>query len=183
MDKLRLLAYRFSLWLESLMSSYDNDITPYTPPVSPNLPDSEVLPANADNTTPLWETPKNAYHSTRVICDKIGLTLQQKDILCACVYQESGFLTNPKPNQNKDKTGKIWSTDYGIVQVNDYYHIGKGKEFASIEEVINNPEKCIRWMVGIMKTTGELTPWASFTSGIYKKWLSTDSPMWLLKVV
>lgn len=158
-------------------------ITVSTDEAANTLSFTETSPSVADTASQplLWDTPKQAYHSTRVICDEIGLTFKQKEDLCACVFQESEFLVNPRPNQNKDlKTGKVWSTDYGIVQVNDYWHIGKGKTFKSVKEVLTNPEKCIRWMAGIMKTTGKLQPWSSYTSGAYKKHLSTGSRMRLL---
>lgn len=129
-----------------------------------------------------FSTPQAAFHSTRVICDEIGLSYQKKNTLCACIYQESRFLTNPKPNQNKDpKTGKVWSTDYGIAQVNDYFHIGPGKEFPSVQWVLDNPEEIIRWMAGILEKTGRLQPWASYTSGAYLRWLPKSSPMWALQ--
>lgn len=150
--------------------------TPAPQPVPPPAPAPAPVPAPLS-----FATQHDAFHSTRVICDEIGLTYEQKNTLCGCVYQESRFLTNPKPNVNKDpKTGLVWSTDYGIVQVNDYFHIGPGKDFPSIEYVIANPEKCIRWMAGIMKATGALQPWSSYTSGAYKQWLPLTSPMWLL---
>lgn len=168
-------------WRNSVPST-DHTITevPITPSEPPKtVPTSPVLPPVVE--TLVFDTPKQAYHSTRVICDEIGLTLEQKNTLCACVYQESGFLTNPKPNQNIDKkTGKVWSTDYGIVQINDYWHIGKGKSFPSVQYVLDNPEKCIRWMAGIYKNTGNLNPWSSYASGAYKKHLSPGSKMWTL---
>lgn len=127
---------------------------------------------------PNWNTRRGARKETRILCDSAGLTFQQKNDICACIFQESGFLTNPKPNQNKDKaTGEVWSTDYGIVQVNTYFNIGVGKEFASVEEVLTNPSKCVQWMINTLKSTGELQPWASWTTGAYKQWLpavSTD---------
>lgn len=127
----------------------------------------------------LWGTQKEAWHSVRVLCDEAGLTYAQKNIVCACVYQESGFLTNPKPNQNKDpKTGHVWSTDYGIAQVNDYWHIGPGKTFPSVQYVLDNPEKVMRWMISVMKKTGALQPWSSYVTGAYLKWLDTRSVMW-----
>ncbi len=127
-----------------------------------------------------FDTPHDAFHATRVMCDNAGLTFVQKDILCACVFQESRFLTNPKPNQNL-KNGKVWSTDYGIIQINDYFHIGPGKDFPSVQYVLDNPDKCIQWMIGVMKKTGALQPWSSFSSGAYKQWLPLISPMWSLK--
>lgn len=152
-----------------------------TPPVAPVEP-PKPLPADP---VLLWDTPAHAYHSTRVICDNVGLTYEQKNILCQCVMQESGFLTNPRPNQNKDpKTGKVWSTDWGIVQVNDHYNIGPNKAFPSVQYVLDNPDKCIEWMAKIYKETGALKPWVSYTSGVYKRWkISTDPlhplPKWV----
>lgn len=159
---------------------------PSNPPTPPIFTPTESSPSKSSTTVAkeqplLWDTPKQAYHSTRVMCDDAGLSYTQKNILCACVYQESGFLTNPKPNENKDpKTGKVWSTDYGIVQVNDYWHIGDGKTFPSVEYVLTHPDKCIAWMINIYRTTGALQPWSSFVSGAYQQWLSPTSPMWAL---
>ena len=132
-----------------------------------------------------WETQKGAYKLTRIMCDELGLTVEQKNILCACIYQESRFrnrLSSGKPVINQNiKAGKVWSTDYGIIQVNDYYHIGAGKTFPSLEYVMDNPDKMVRWMVSTIKKTGRLQPWSSYVSGAYEIWLSPNSPMWLLK--
>ena len=135
-------------------------------PETPNLAPSELL----------WDTPKRAYRSVRVLCDEMVLTLEQKNILCACVYQESRFL-NTAVGKNKN------STDWGLVQVNDTlgWHIGPGLQFPSVQYVIDNPEKPVRWMISIMKNTGGLAPWASYTSGAYKQFLVPSSPMWKLK--
>ena len=124
----------------------------------------------------LWDTPKHAYHSVRVICDEMGLTVEQKNILCACIYQESQFMNGAV---GKNKT----STDWGLVQVNDTpgWHIGPGLRFSSVQDVLDHPEKAVRWMVSVMKNTGKLQPWASYTSGAYKKWLVPTSPLWALK--
>jgi hypothetical protein len=142
------------------------------PPTAPLPP--KPLPMNPDTLLP-WNTTSSLshenYHNVRVICDLVGLTYAQKEILTACVWQESDFMTNPRPNQNKTLSGKVWSTDYGIVQVNDYYNIGTGKPFPNVQYVLNNPEACVRWMAGIMKSTGKLQPWASYTTGAYKKYL------------
>lgn len=155
----------------------------YTPPTQEpmSLPPTTPSPVDPDSIVYAWDTPAHCYHNTRVLCDKAGLTLAQKNVLSACVYQESNFLVNPKPNTNKDpKTGLVWSTDYGIVQINDYFHIGPGKDFPSVAYVLANPGACVQYMVGIYASTGALEPWASYTSGAYEKWLAPDSPMWLL---
>lgn len=140
-------------------------------PVAPPEPEPAPKPLR-------WSTPQEAYHSTRVICDEIGLTLEQKNIVCACIYQESQFKNNAV---GKNKT----STDWGLVQVNDTpgWHIGPGLRFKSVQDVLDNPEKAVRWMVQTMKDTGKLQPWASYTSSAYQQWLSTGSPMWKLKTV
>lgn len=149
------------------------------PPVA--APNPDVLASN-------WSTQQNAYHNVRVLCDLSGLSLGQKNDICGCIFQESRFLLNPKPNTNKDpKTGLVWSTDYGIVQVNDWFHISgmgnpkSGNEFPSVQYVLDNPQKCVQWMIDIYKNTGALEPWASWTSGAYKQWLEPTSPMWLLE--
>ena len=139
-------------------------VEPVTPLVAPTPPNPDILG--------LWDTPANCRHNLRVICDEEGLTVQQKNILTACVADESGFLTNPRPNRNKDpKTGVVWSTDWGIVQVNDWFHIGPGKDFPSVQYVLDNPEACVRWMANYYKTNGNLNAWASYTSGVYKNYL------------
>lgn len=136
-----------------------------------------------------WDTPSDAYLSTRLICDEMGLTLQQKNIVCACIYQESNFynyLPNGQPVKNENKrNGVVWSTDWGLVQVNDTkgWHIGPKLRFKSVQDVLDNPEKAVRWMVSVMKETGGLQPWSSYTSRAYTQWLSPASPMWKLKKV
>ena len=169
------------------MASTDNEttITFSTPPEGSIRPVQPVSASEPISTPLLWDTPQNAFHSLRVMCDEAGLTYKQKNILCACVYQESQFL-NTAIGRNKDlKTGKVWSTDWGIFQVNDTkgWHIGKGLRFSSVQDVLDHPEKAAKWMIETMETTGKLQPWASYTSGAYKKWLVDNSPMWKLKVV
>lgn len=159
-------------------------IVPPAPPIV--LPEPPKPVEQAPMPTYNFDTPKQAYHSVRIICDEIGLTLDQKNILCACVYQESQFHNYvapgvPTKNENKDlKTGQVWSTDYGICQVNDYWHIGKGKDFPTLDYVMHNPDKIVRWMASIMKHTGKLQPWSSYSTGAYTRWLSASSPMWKL---
>jgi hypothetical protein len=129
------------------------------------LPEKEMKPKY------IWDNPKDARHSVRVICDEEGLSVADKNVLCACVQVESGF--NPKAvGENKDKTGKVWSRDWGIVQINDYYHVGNGpdKSFPSTQYILDNPEECVRWMCKLWKQ-GKQHLWASYNSGAYKKYL------------
>lgn len=149
---------------------------PSTSTVPSTVPESEPEPD--------WNDPRQAWHLTRVICDDVGLTYAQKNVLCACIYQESRFMNRhtdgrPMINENR-KDGKVWSTDWGICQVNDYWNIGHGKPFPSVDYVMEHPAEVVEWMAQIMKSTGKLQPWSSYTSGAYEQWLSTRSPMWAL---
>lgn len=142
---------------------------PHTPPELP-----QKAPAL------LWDTPEQARHSARVIMDEEGIThdsmtidgrkYRAKDVLCAVIQGESGFKRNAK-NENKDpKTGKVMSTDWGLCQINDWFHIGPGKRFASVEQVLNQPELSVRFMVRCYKG-GRLYWWIAYKNGSYKKYL------------
>lgn len=160
-----------------------NKPAPPKPTPSPQVAPKPVSGAKLD-----FSTAKSAYHSTRVLCDEYGLTLSEKNVICACIYQESNFLNYRAPGkptkfENKDeKTGHVWSTDWGIVQINDTkgWHIGPGLPFSSIQNVLDNPEKAVRYMIRMYKA-GKLSLWSSYKFGHYKKWLLNNSPMWLLK--
>lgn len=160
---------------EPVQDFTDLPYMPPTPPVEPVIPPVEA-PKQPVVATLLWDTPQHCFHSVRVICDREGLDLKGKDIVCACIYQESRF-NNKAVGKNKN------STDWGLVQVNDTkgWHIGKGLRFPSIQYVLDRPEEAVMWMAGVYRTTKALTPWASYTSGAYKQWLSPQSPMWELK--
>ncbi len=132
-----------------------------------------IAKKNPDSYSYPWDTPKHNWHNVRVLCDKEGLSYGQKNIICACIYQESRF-NNNAIHQNKNKT-----TDWGIVQVNDYWHIGYGKQFASVQYVIKHPEETVSWMIRMYKIR-RLNEWVSYSSGAYKKWIPKDSMMWEL---
>ena len=157
-------------------------------PIALETPTSPVAPSKLAEppVEPLdFSTPQRAYHSVRAICDEMGLPLEKtvvvedmghfmpKDIICACIYQESQF-DNRAVGKNKN------STDWGIAQVNDYWHVGKGKQFPSVEYVVLNPEICVRWMINCY-LQGDLYMWSSYKTGAYKKWLSPGSKMRALK--
>ncbi len=145
------------------------------PPVAP------VVPQDVPKYD--WSTPATARHSTRLICDDEGLPLardisvngkfyQLKDILCACVMQESGF--HPLAIGKKNTNG---TQDFGLAQYNNGknakgvpYWIGPGAAFSSVEEVLDNPEKNVRVMARCFKM-GEAGLWSSYKTGAYKKWL------------
>lgn len=117
----------------------------------------------------LWDTPSHCRRNVRVIADRYGLSWSQKAMLCATIKHESNY--NPKAiYQNKDKNGKVLSTDRGICQWNDYWH---GKEI-SADEAINNPEKAVDLMCQYWKR-GQMNQWVAFSSGAYLKYLATES--------
>lgn len=121
----------------------------------------------------LWDTRDHARYNVRVLCDKAGLSVMEKNILCACIHQESNF-NNNAVCRNRDKDGNIMSSDWGIVQINDHYHIGAGKDFPSVEYVVANPDKAVQWMIDMYKK-GQLKMWVSYSSGAYKQWLQEES--------
>ena len=99
----------------------------------------------------------------------MGLTVQMKDILCACVEVESGF--NPLAvHYNKDKTGAIWSADWGICQINDWFNVGVGKPFPSTDFVLQNPQIDIQWMCD-MFLQGKESMWSSYSQKLYLRYL------------
>lgn len=190
------------VWIESFVESLpvEEDTAPDTLPEPENAPQSlpiikpieiPVMPTipSPDSIVYDWDTQKHYFHNVRVLCDLAGLTLLQKNIVCACIYVESQFRDyksngTPVQNWNKNEDGSIWSTDWGLVQINDwpkFKHIGVGCMFSSVEDVLTHPERSSQYMINTMKETGELQPWASYTSGVYKQHLLDSSPMWLLK--
>jgi len=146
------------------------DLTPSTMPPEPQI--ATVQPVLQ------WTTPSLAYHAVRVTCDNLGLTLEQKNLICACIYQESRF-NNNAVNKNVNTQGVVTSRDWGLAQVNDYFHCGVGKDFPSASYVVANPDKAVEWMIKLYKE-GLLKLWVSYSSGAYKQWLSPTSPMWHL---
>lgn len=112
-----------------------------------------------------WDTPADARHSTRVICDEMKLSLASKDIICAVIMGESEFNIKAvgKPNTNGTR-------DWGICQINDHVWIGPGKLFASTDEVLSNPEKSVRFMIDAYKN-GNIKWWCAYVNKSYLKFL------------
>jgi len=150
-----------------------------TPTPPPQPPPPQPPPEVHDDSEPLlWTTQKQAWHSVRVICDRLGLSYEDKNLICACIYQESRFF-NTAINRNKNKKGEVTSTDWGICQINDYFQVGPGKPFTSADDIVQNPEKAVKFMIA-MFNVNELKLWVSYSSGAYKTWLLPASPMWQL---
>ena len=98
----------------------------------------------------------------------MGVSYHLKNIITAVIQAESGFNIKAK-NENK-RNGKVWSTDWGICQINDYWWIGSNKYFKSVDEVLNNPEKSVRFMVRQAKA-GNLKLWSAFNNQSYLKFM------------
>lgn len=140
--------------------------------MTPKIPLPVVAPPENPDTMLPWEDKKgsaNNRHNVRVRCDLAGLSLYGKDTITACVQQESDFWPGAT-NQNTNHAGTVLSTDWGIVQINDYYHIGQGKEFPSVQFVIANPTADVDWMIAMYKS-GLLHEWVSYSSGAYLKFM------------
>ena len=124
-------------------------------------------------TTPYpFDTQAHARHSVRVICDEEQLSVEEKNLLCAVIMAESGFKNQAKC-LNKNKEGVVTSTDWGVAQINDFYHIGEGLTFPSVQYVLDNPDKVIRWMIKMYRR-GRLGWWIAYKNGSYKKYLSQE---------
>ena len=122
-----------------------------------------------------FDTPVQAMHSVRVMCDNAGLSLKMKNDLCATIYQESQFIKGAigKPNANE-------SRDWGLCQFNDGENtgwIGKGKLFSSTQDCIDNPERAVKTMIECFKQD-HANWWMGYA--VRGKWLEDNSPMWEL---
>lgn len=107
-------------------------------------------------------------HMCQQICKDKKLTPFQTAEMLATLMFEAGF-NNDLTNKNKDKNGKVLSTDFGIAQINDYWHIGNGKSFPSVEYVLANPDKVVMWMADMWKA-GKGKLWVAYSGGYYKKY-------------
>lgn len=181
------------LALLSRQTFYEQPVAPVAPPVPPVPPHPAPEPPkpveppkpsyndilHSSTLFPEWDTVEKSRHNVRAICDQEGLTLTQKNELCATVGAESGwqsyYLSGPqkgKPviKENRSPNGKVWSTDYGIAQINTHYHIGPGKSFPSSKYVLDNPEACIRWMCKQWKA-GNAKWWVAYLNGSFRRFL------------
>ena len=171
------ISVSFLSWVYSVLANiFTPSIKIPTMPSITNVPPPDILapvplttPVVPTSTTYLWDNAINSRHSVRVICDEEGLSLDDKNIITACIMQESRF-DNNAVCKNKSADGSIWSSDWGICQINDYYQVGAGKPFPSVKYILDNPESCVRWMIKMMKA-GQLKLWSSYSQGTYKQWL------------
>lgn len=175
--------YYWNLIWEAIEEALQGDYVPPAPtgaPPAPVAPTSPPLPTptNPDVLVTDWSQPKNAYHNVRVLCDLAGLSVAQKNLICACVYQESEF-KNTAIDHDRNEEGVITSTDWGLCQINDFYQVGPGKPFSSAQEIVDNPQQAVQFMID-MFLAGHLNLWVSYSSRAYVPWLNPLSPMWAL---
>ncbi len=159
------------------------DLWAQVPP--PQIPPPVIPPIINPPITPLpmptykWDTLANSRHSVRLICDEMlplkrtvlinGKYYLPKDVITAVIQGESGF-NNKAKCLNKNAQGVVTSTDWGICQINDKYHVGAGKRWSSVAQIVNNPDKAVKWMIQ-MYNQGLLKLWVAYSSGAYKKFL------------
>lgn len=153
-------------WLRDFLK---NLLATVPPPQIPLPPPPVIIPPTTTMPKYKWDTPANSRHSIRVIGDEMGLKWAEKDLICAVIQAESGFKNSAKL-ENKRANGTVWSTDWGICQINDYYHVGVGKKFPSVKYMLDNPDKCVKWMIQMYKQ-GKLSMWVAYKSGAYKKYM------------
>jgi hypothetical protein len=139
------------------------------------MPEPQTQPTkeNPDVLLP-WEnivSSANNRHNVRVLCDLAGLSLYDKNVITACIEQESDFnpLQEGRPNENG-------THDWGICQFNDgSIHgvplwIGPGAAFETVHQVLSNPQQCVELMITEYKA-GHINWWVSYSSGAYKKYM------------
>lgn len=133
-------------------------------------PVEPVDPKNAMPTGLLpWVFGKSLTHenwkNVRIIADQEGLPYWMKEELCATIWGESEFNTAARLD-NKDKSGRVWSTDWGICQFNSYWWGDR----ITPEDAVNDPEKAVRLMCKAF-LAGQADQWVAHKSGAYKKYL------------
>ena len=157
----------FFRWLIGLLDKASGINTTPTPTPTPT-PTIQHSSAWADYPSDL---KLGLIQLVRSICGEMGITDPMVQTMICIIQAESGF--NPFAI-NKNANG---TTDYGLCMFNDGknaqgvpYWIGEGAEFSSPEEVLNNPEKCIRVMAKVI-LHGGIHNWSSYNNGGYKYWL------------
>ncbi len=171
-------------WMNVIISLFQKKVVLQSiPPVpasisTPEAPIQSVVATLPTNEEILrFDTVTDAEHAIRVKCDKAGLNLRQKNEVCATIYGESEFMNylkdgTPTIHKNLNKDGSLSSTDWGICQINDWWHIGKGKDFPNVEFVMDNPDKAVDFMI-LMYKAGKISLWNAYGGKDYQKYLAT----------
>lgn len=105
----------------------------------------------------------------REIAERKKMPSSMMPLFLATLECEADF-NNELIHENK-KNGRVCSTDYYIAQINDYYHIGAGKTFPSVQYVHDNPDKVVEWMAD-MFLCGKAKLWICYRDGYFKSHLA-----------
>ena len=143
-------------------------ITPMTEPEETNQIETQVPAVNPDALLP-WTSIENNRHNVRALCDLAGLSEADKNTISQVIHCESNY--NPACVHPNIVNGITASTDYGICQINDFYHIGPNKDFETVQYVLDNPEACVNWMIKMFKA-GELKLWVCYLKSLYENYSS-----------
>ncbi len=170
--------FDFSWSLVSFSFSRPEDIKNHPVNMEPGTSTDAAIMAmpvapNPDTLLPWDNLPGSVAnrHNVRVLCDLAGLTLHSKNVITACIHEESNFETKVEGRVNSNG-----SHDWGICQFNDgTLHgvplwIGPGAAFESVEEVLSNPQKCVELMINEYKA-GHINWWMSFSTGAYRQYM------------
>lgn len=170
----------FEQEIQNIQAEITKLTTTSMPEEKPSEPAPQAPVTPSIDTLAVWGTPQNNYHNVGVLCDLAGLSVEEKNkIIRPCIYQESMF-DNAAVNHNKNAAGTVLSTDWGICQINDYYHcLPTGTPFESSQYVVNHPTEAVQFMIS-MYQHGALKQWVSYSSGAYLQWSAANSPMWNL---
>lgn len=149
-------------------------IQPQDPPLPEPVLPTPLPPAPAvdpDSLYPWDSSIDNNKHNVRALCDFAILTYVQKQLITALIEIESDFqnkhiggILNGQPVKHDNvANGQITSTDWGIVQINDYFHIGQGKDFPTVQYVMDNPLQTVQFMIRMFKA-GKISMWSSYVN-------------------
>lgn len=80
-----------------------------------------------------------------------------KDVAGAIICAESKN-NEDAINKNRDKSGAVWSKDYGYWQLNDYYHVKAATRLGY--DIINNPDDNLMYGFYLLARDGT-APWSA----------------------
>lgn len=160
------LLVKFDNFCEWCAIQYNTRNMEPTPPEQPNHLPADLL--NPDALLP-WTSIENNRHNVRALCDLAGLTEEEKNKISQVIHCESNY--NPACVHPNIVNGIVSSTDFGIAQINDFWHIGPGKDFETSQYVLDNPKECIEWMIKQFKA-GNLRLWVCYNKSLYENYSS-----------
>ena len=125
-----------------------------------------------DPTTWLWDTKDHIRRNVRVMCDNAGMSIPDKNEMCATIHGESSWDIHAICHNYTTKHGVkvLASTDNGLCQWNDYWH---SKEITP-HEAQNDPHKSVSLMIQYW-LGGQKDAWVAHKTGYYKQFLSIES--------